>query len=101
MEDHDSGRNLLEAKAYEFSTKKIGLYKMKLEKMDGPLEERVSLTCMLWFILIHVYIILESCSNLGNEIPSLKLNQQDIEKLLHREQMRAERNRSELYPNPN
>ena len=40
--DHDSGHRKLEEEEYQTMTKRIGLYEKKLEKMDQPLDERVS-----------------------------------------------------------
>ena len=38
--DHEEGRSLLEDEEYALLTKRIGLYEKKLEKMDGPLDDR-------------------------------------------------------------
>mmetsp|Transcript_16432 Transcript_16432/g.30529 ORF Transcript_16432/g.30529 Transcript_16432/m.30529 type:complete len:93 (-) Transcript_16432:420-698(-) len=38
--DHESGRNLLEDEEYERLTNRIGLYEKKLQKMEGPMDER-------------------------------------------------------------
>ena len=38
--DHEDGRNLLEDEEYALLTKRIGLYEQKLERMEGPMDER-------------------------------------------------------------
>ncbi len=58
--DHEDGRNLLEDEDYALLTKRIGLYETKLERMEGPLDER------------------------------------EIDRLVEREKMRAERRHLEL-----
>jgi hypothetical protein len=38
--DHERGRSLLEDEEYALLRKRIGLYEKKLEKMEGPMDER-------------------------------------------------------------
>ena len=38
--DHENGRSLLEDEEYARLTKRIGLYEKKLEKMEGPMDNR-------------------------------------------------------------
>jgi len=38
--DHENGRSLLEDEEYARLTKRIGLYEQKLEKMEGPMDNR-------------------------------------------------------------
>jgi len=40
IEDHESGRHLLEDEEYNRLSKRIGLYERKIEKMEVPMEER-------------------------------------------------------------
>jgi len=58
--DHEEGRSLLEGEDYALLTKRIGLYERKLEKMEGPMDER------------------------------------EVDRLVEREKMRAERRHQEL-----
>ena len=37
---HEEGRSLLEDEEYALLTKRIGLYEQKLQKMEGPLDEK-------------------------------------------------------------